>query len=91
MSKRLDGLEPAQSKYLARQAARIETGLADLEKRELSAQLPLNDAEIRLACLLDWGLFRNLFSLASYPRLQDFLDLARTWSAFSETAPPADS
>ncbi len=91
MSKRLDGLEPAQSKYLARQAARIDTGLADLENRELSAQLPLNDAEIRLACLLDWGLFRNLFSLAPYPRLQVFLDLARSWSAFSETAPPADS
>lgn len=91
MSKRLDGLEPVQSQYLTRQAARVESCLDDMERRELSTHLPLGDAEIRLACLLDWGLFRQLINLDERPRLQSFLEMARTWSAFSETAPPADS
>jgi glutathione S-transferase len=91
MSKRLDGRLPEHSQYLTRQAARVESGLDDLEKRDLSAALPLRDAEIRLACLLDWGLFRNLFDLEGRPRLQALLRLARSWEDFSVTAPPADS
>lgn len=91
MSKRLDGRLPEHSQYLARQAARVETGLEDLERRELCAALPLGDAEIRLACLLDWGLFRSLFALEGRPRLQAFLKLAQSWDDFRETAPPADA
>lgn len=90
MSKRLDGLEPAQSHYLRRQAARVETGLDDLEKRDLNSTLPLRDPEIRLACLLDWGLFRKLFDLEGRPRLQAFLQVARDWDDFAATAPPLD-
>lgn len=90
MSKRLDGLLPEKSQYLTRQAARVQSGLDDLEKRDLSSTLPLNDAEIRLACLLDWGLFRKLFDLEGRPRLQAHLRLAQSWEDFRETAPPAD-
>lgn len=101
--KKLDGLEPAQSQYLARQAARVESGLDELEARELpltlsggdtlssGAALPLGDAEIRLASLLEWGLFRHRFSLENRPRLRAFLSLAQSWDVFRETAPPADS
>lgn len=91
LAKKLDGLLPGQSQYLTRQAARVESGLDELEARDLSEALPLNDAGIRLACLLDWGLFRHRFDLENRPRLQAFLKLARSWEGFSETAPPADA
>lgn len=89
--KKLDGLEPAQSQYLARQAARVETGLDELEARNLPESLPLNDAAIRLASLLEWGLFRRRFDLEKRPRLRAFLSLAQSWEPFRETAPPADA
>lgn len=88
--KKLDGLEPAQSQYLTRQAARVESGLDELEARNLPEALPLNDAAIRLASLLEWGLFRRRFDLEKRPRLRAFLSLAQSWEPFRETAPPAD-
>lgn len=88
---RLDGLLPQNSKYLQRQVARLESGLAELERRPLPSEPPLNDDAIRLACFLDWGLFRKRFTFDEYPKLTAFYELARSWEPFAKTAPPQDA
>jgi glutathione S-transferase len=85
---KLDQLLPEQSKYLARQTARVEAGLSELNAIALPRALPLGDAHLRLACFLAWGRFRKRFSLEGHPQLQEFLTLADTWGPFAETAPP---
>ena len=82
-----DGITPQQSAYLARQQARVQTGLADLEKLALADCAPYNDAELRIACYLDWALFRQRLSLEGFPRLQRFLNGIRQYAHFAETAP----
>ena len=83
-----DGLTPDQGGYLARQQARVEAGLAALEAHPWNTQAPLGVCETRLACFLDWGLFRQRIRLDECPNLIRFLEQAREWPTFSETAPP---
>lgn len=83
-----DGMMPSESKYLTRQKARVETGLDELEQKDLPGGLPLTDAYLRLCTLLDWGLFRERFSLANRPRLAQLLELAQTDENFRKTSPP---
>ncbi|MEM7359097.1 MAG: glutathione S-transferase family protein [Pseudomonadota bacterium] len=87
-----DGLGPTDSDYLARQQTRIESGLQALE--QVAPTLPGNaagfsDAEIRLGCFLDWGLFRQRIEIADLPALTSFLSSIRDWPVFADTAPPA--
>lgn len=88
-----DGILPMQSAYLERQASRVGTSLSHLEMWPLPTQLvettPLTDGELRLACFLDWGLFRYRIDLSGFPNLAAFLELARSHPSFAETAPPA--
>lgn len=88
-----DKLGPAQSTYLARQNARISSGLLQLEGRAwplslCSGSQALAEGELRLACYLAWGLFRKRLSLDQYPALAAFLRLAGEHPPFAETAPP---
>ncbi len=83
-----DGLGPAQSAYLQRQADRIRASLTQLNSLDLAQQLPLTVAETRLACFLDWALFRKRINLDGQANLQRFLALANTWPCFTDTAPP---
>jgi glutathione S-transferase len=85
---RHDGLLPSQSKYLAKQAARVASGLRAMSEGPLPSELPLGDAAIRIACLLAWGRFRKRFSLEGFERLERFLDLADSWQPFVQTTPP---
>ena len=82
-----DGLTAQQSVYLARQQARLQTGLAELEKLPLSKMAPYNDAELRIACFLDWALFRERITLNNLPALQQFIDGVRRYPHFVATAP----
>jgi len=84
-----DKITPEQSAYLQRQKARLQTGLADLEKRTYPKQGPWSDTDLRIACLLDWGLFRQRFNLEAYPKLQAFLTAIRSYPPFAETPPKA--
>lgn len=86
---RLDQLTAQQSKYLARQEARLTSALGAFEEGPLPNTLPLSDGPMRLACFLAWGLFRNRFDLEGRPRLGAFLSLAGTDAAFAATSPPA--
>jgi len=86
-------LLPGSGNFANRQQARIEAGLDDLEINTLEKFKPNtlanNDAALRVACLLDWGLFRKRFSLATRPRLQAFLNQAHDYAIFADTAPQA--
>ena len=83
-----DNIFVADSQYLQRQQGRIHSGLAYLNDLALAKTLPLSDGQLRLACYLDWAVFRNRISLDLYPHLQQLLTLANTDASFVETAPP---
>ena len=82
-----DGITAQQSVYLARQQSRLQTGLAELEKLTLSAQAPYSDAELRIACFLDWALFRQRLTLDGLPALQQFINGIQRYPHFVSTAP----
>jgi glutathione S-transferase len=82
-----DGLTAQQSVYLTRQQSRLHTGLLELEKLPFSTQAPYNDAELRIACFLDWALFRERITLNSLSALQHFLDGVRQYPHFVATTP----
>ncbi|MDO3385221.1 glutathione S-transferase family protein [Gilvimarinus sp. SDUM040013] len=84
----LDGVGPAQSDYLKRQADRIKSSLDALELKNLAEKAPYNDFELKLGCFLDWGLYRERISLKSYPNLQVFLQGIKQYPYFAATTPP---
>ncbi|WP_158587038.1 glutathione S-transferase family protein [Motilimonas pumila] len=88
MLARADGLTAANSAFAAKQQARVTQSLAYLDQlidpRTWSFQ---NDGHIRLACALDWGLFRQSFSLEAYPQLHAVLGQANEQKHFVATAP----
>lgn len=86
-----DAITEQQSPYLQRQKNRIQTALAEFEKQSLAKGAPYNDFELRLACALDWGLFRNRFSLTDFPRLQTFLTGVNQYPYFFNTKPPLNA
>lgn len=83
-----DGFTGEQIPYLKRQQARIDAILKELNDLGWPAELPWNDATIRLACFLDWALFRQRLSLDGYPELIKVLQQAREKDVFASTAPP---
>jgi len=82
-----DGVTAQQSAYMARQQSRLKTGLAELEKLSLATKAPYNDAELRIACLLGWALFRHRFTLDGLPKLQTFLDGISAYPHYAATVP----
>ena len=87
---KLDNISVEQSSYLARQKARVLSGLEALNEAPLAAQLPLSDGRIRLACFLDWGVYRERIDLKPFTNLTRLLDVARTDKNFIKTMPPLD-
>lgn len=86
-----DGIYVTQSAYLQRQQNRIQSALAEFEKQNLAKSAPYNDFELRLACALDWGLFRKRFSLDGFSNLQSFLAGLNQYPHFSNTKPPINA
>ena len=84
----LDGVTTQQSAYLARQQARIDTSLAVLNKMELPSQAPYTDAQLCLACYLDWVQFRQLKDLSPYPVLAAFVQAIQKYAPFAATTLP---
>ncbi|NKB62570.1 MAG: glutathione S-transferase [Gammaproteobacteria bacterium] len=83
-----DGLDVTQGKYFGRQAGRVESALDALDAVVANSEPELTDGVIRLACFLEWGSFRNRFSLDSRPNLKKIVDFANKDSAFQSTAIP---
>lgn len=83
-----DGVDINAYAYTKRQAARIETSLAELNQLSIPQFAPYNDAQLRLACYLAWGLFRKRINLDNYDNLARFLDQIGDYENFAVTAPP---
>jgi len=83
-----DNITLEQSSYLTRQNARVLSGLEALNEMPIAAELPLTDGLIRLACFLDWGIYRERIDLKKFTNLTRLLDVARTDSSFIKTVPP---
>lgn len=82
-----EDINESNSTYLVRQRARVESILSLLDNDSPKFSEPLNHAQTRLACFLEWGLFRNQIRLDNYPNLQQFLADCQDWQTFAETAP----
>lgn len=82
-----DGVPPENSRYLARQQQRISSCLEHLNNIPLPAAAPYNDMHLRLACFMDWCLFRRRLSFESYPTLTTFLADIQHYPPFADTAP----
>lgn len=84
-----DGITPDNSDYLMRQLNRIQSGLIQLSDVISKSQLVENTATVRLACFLEWALFRERISLQSDSPLLAFLKHAQTFANFKQTVPAA--
>lgn len=87
------GVAVSGNAFLQRQQGRIDSGLQALNNwipnnPDLTA---MDDAHWRVACLLDWGLFRQRFSLDNRLNLQMFLTRLQTSEIFKETAPAVNA
>ena len=85
-----DGMDESKSKYLSRQTNRIQSLLKEVNKLSLPHQAPYLDSQLRLACFLDWGIFRARISLEEYPNPLNFLQTIGENDSFYETQPPHD-
>ncbi|WLD56708.1 glutathione S-transferase [Salinispirillum sp. LH 10-3-1] len=83
-----EGVTPANNDYLKRQQARVESSVAEMNRFVLAQQAPYNDAELRLACYIDWVIFRNRLDLSPYPELTAFVTQAHAYEPFHVTRPP---
>jgi glutathione S-transferase len=84
-----DNILPEEGSYLERHRERVISALSYFNESQYSSQAPFTDGELRLACFLDWGLFRKRISLEGLDNLQGLLDAARCYDVFAKTAPPA--
>lgn len=83
-----DGVDLQAYEYTRRQAARIESSLAELNQLSLPTCAPYNDVHVRLACYLAWGLFRKRINIDAYGNLQKLLAGINQYQPFVDTAPP---
>ena len=83
-----DGVDLNAYAYTKRQSARIGSILEELNARPLPKLAPYSDAQLRLACYLDWADIRKRIKLDLYPNLIEFLDGAKNYSHFKNTAIP---
>ncbi|PCK09288.1 MAG: glutathione S-transferase [Alteromonadaceae bacterium] len=75
--------------YITCNRARVDAILSELNATPWPAALDGNDLLWRLACFLDWGLYRKRYSFDQHENLMSFLDAARKHDLFIQTAPPA--
>lgn len=83
-----DGVDITTIPYLQRQAARIHTTLAELDKFTPPLSAPYNDAQLRLACYIGWAKLRNQVDFSVYPNLEKFYAGALNYPPFIATQPP---
>lgn len=88
-----DGVDTTQIPYLQRQAARIQSTLAELNQLEFSPlALPqdrlFNDAQLRLACFMGWAKFRQQLDFSEFENLEKLYQNALGYNHFIATQPP---
>lgn len=83
-----DGVDLQAHEYTRRQAARIQSSLAEINQLALPKAPPYNDAQLRLACYLGWALFRKRISIEGLSSIQAFLTGIEDYKPFTDTAIP---
>lgn len=83
-----DGVDITPIPYLQRQAARIQSTLAELDKMALPLAAPYNDAQLRLACFIGWAKLRNQVDFSIYENLEKFYAGINNYDKFQATQPP---
>jgi glutathione S-transferase len=83
-----DGVDINAIPYLQRQAARIDTTLAELNQLPLPSCAPYNDAELRLACFIGWAKLRAQVDFSRFNKLETFYTNCLNYPAFAQTKPP---
>ena len=83
-----DGVDISAIPYLQRQAARVQSTLAELNKFTPPLAAPYNDAQLRLACFIGWAKLRNQVDFSAYPNLEKFYAGALNYPPFIATQPP---
>lgn len=83
-----DGVDITGIPYLQRQAARVQTTLAELNQQPWPTSAPYNDAQIRLACFIGWAKLRNQIDFSLFQHLENFYAGALNYEHFAATKPP---
>lgn len=83
-----DGVDITAIPYLQRQAARVQSILAELNQTTLPSAAPYNDAQLRLACYMGWAKFRNLVDFSVYENIEAFYKGINHYDHFTVTKPP---
>lgn len=82
-----DGVTVKQSAYLQRQTNRLHTGFKALDGMVDPKQSITSDGHIRVACVVDWLLFRDRFDLSEFKQLHALLAHANENAIFRATDP----
>lgn len=85
---RIDGVALSDSNYLQRQQARVLSGLEALDSQLIVDSLPLTDGQLRLACFLEWGVFRKCIDISALTNLHKLVKLAQQDKHFLLTSIP---
>lgn len=87
-----DNISSEGNPYLQRQRSRVRSILLHLDAEfglfSSDNEPSLTDGELRLACFLDWAIFRQRFSLDGLDKLKALLLRARENQHFIASAPP---
>lgn len=81
---------PENNDYMLRQRNRVNDCLKQLNTIISSTTVTdhnYSDGQLRLACFLAWGVFRQRFSIDKHTGLSDFLEKINTWELFEATSP----
>ena len=83
-----NGVDASQVAYLKRHQDRVESGLDELNARIQPENGISTDGALRVACYIDWALFRKRINIDGRDNLQKLIEAANQVEAFAETAPP---
>lgn len=86
-----DGIDVTAVPYLQRQAARVQTTLAELNQgaiHKLAADNKFTDAQLRLACYMGWCKFRAQVDFSPLENLEQFYNSINGYAFFAATKPP---
>ncbi|MEE9384711.1 MAG: glutathione S-transferase family protein [Nannocystaceae bacterium] len=83
-----NGRTPDNTPYLARQQARVDTGLEALDTADLSFDSTPDDSLLRIGCLVAWAVYRKRFTVEHHGGLTALMQHLENVDRFRETAPP---
>lgn len=83
-----DGIDIQSIPYLQRQAARIDSSVAELNQLQLPLTAPYTDTQLRLACYIGWCKLRKQMDFSTHTVLEEFYSNIQNYPPFQTTQPP---